>query len=176
MKLSEQQISREDLMRAVRAAIRSVRRTPVRINWADDERFFIEIRIPRMAERLDIYMSAQLVFAGFGGSDRLISLLKPLIVSFRLPVETEDGNIVQAVFNGEPLPDLDSIELTPDDLFSDSSNYNASPLLVTILMTELMEVSGRTKATAAGMTELIELFPPTSANTTDLLDKGSAQL
>lgn len=163
--------NREELLQSLRAAIRSVRRTPVKVKWADDDRFFIEIRIPKLSERLDFYMAAQLALAGFGGSDRLIALLKPLITSFRLPVETDEGEIIQAVYNTEPLPEIPVINLTPDELFSDSSDFNASPLLITTLVTELMEVSGRTRTTSAGMTELMELFPTTPKNTTNLLEQ-----
>lgn len=172
----EQPINREELLRSLRAAIRSVRRTPVKIKWADDDRFFVEVRVPKMAERLDFYMAAQLVLAGFGGADRLISLLKPLILSFRLPVETEDGELKQAVYNAEPLPDIEAINLTPDDLFSDDSEFNASPLFVTMIMTEMMEVTGRTRTTSAGMSELMELFPTTPKNATNLLEQGSSGL
>ena len=169
-----EQLNRQEVLQALRAAIRSVRRTPVRINWLGDDRFYIEIRIPRMAERLDIYMAAQTVIGGFGGSDRLIAALQPLITRFRLPVEDENGVLKQAVYNEEPLPDLDVVELTPQDLFSDDSAFNASPLLILMIITELMETGGRTRLTSAGMTELMELFPSTPKNTAGLLEQGSA--
>ncbi len=170
-----EQISRQAALQALRAAIKSVRRTPIRINWAGDERFFIEIRVPRMTERLDLFMTAQMVLGGFGGSDRLIAALQPLILSFRLPAETEDGELVQACYNAPALPDMPAIELTPEDLFSDSSAFNASPLLVTVIITELMELSGRTQSVAAGMTELMDIFPTAATHTTNLLDQGSAR-
>lgn len=171
-----EQINRQEALQTLRAAIRSVRRAPVKINWAGDDKFFIEIKVPRMAERLDLFMSAQMVLGGFGGSDRLIAALQPLILSFRLPAENEEGELMQAVYNAEPLPDIPVIELTPQDLFSDTSAFNASPLLVTMIITELMELSGRTQAVAAGMTELMEMFPAAPKNTTDLLEQGSLRV
>lgn len=167
----EQAIDREALLRSLRAAIKSVRRAPIRITWADDDRFYIEVRMPKLSERLDFYMAAQLVLAGFGGADRLFTLLKPLILSFRLPLETEDGQLKQAVFNAEPLPDLEAVELTPDEIFADEGEFNASPLLITLIITELLELTGRTRTTAAGMTELIELFPTAPKNTANLLEQ-----
>ena len=171
-----EQFSRQEVLQALRAAIRSVRRMPVRINWLGDDRFYIEIRIPRMAERLDIYMAAQTVIGGFGGSDRLIAAIQPLITRFRLPAEDESGNLMQAVYNEEPLPDLPVIQMTPQDLFSDDSAFNASPLLILMLITELMETGGRTRLTSAGMTELMELFPATAQNSANLLEQGSLGL
>jgi len=168
-----EQINRQELLQMLRAAVRSVRRTPIKITWLGDERFYIEIRMPKMAERLDIYMASQIVIAGYGGSDRLIAALQPLITRFRLPAENDEGELIQVVFNEEPLPDIPHIELTPQDLFSDDSAFNATPLLVTLILTELMGASGRTRATAAGMTELMEIFPTAATNTADLLEQGS---
>jgi hypothetical protein len=47
MLIMEQTFDRQEALRALRVAIRSVRRTPIRIPFGDDDRFFIEIRIPR---------------------------------------------------------------------------------------------------------------------------------
>ena len=168
-----EQFNRQEVLQALRAAVRSVRRTPVKIDWVGDERFYIEIRMPKMAERLDIYMASQMVLAGFGGSDRLIAAIHPLITRFRLPAEDENGDLIQVIFNEEPLPDIPHIELSPQDLFSDDSAFNATPLLVTLILTELMGAAGRTRATAAGMTELMEIFPTATPNTANLLEQGS---
>ncbi|MEM2080345.1 MAG: hypothetical protein QW104_06665, partial [Nitrososphaerota archaeon] len=71
---------------------------------------------------------------------------------------------------------IEAINLTPDDLFSDDSEFNASPLFVTMIMTEMMEVTGRTRTTSAGMSELMELFPTAPKNATNLLEQGSSGL
>jgi hypothetical protein len=83
---------------------------------------------------------------------------------------------MQAVYNEEPLPDMPVIQMTPQDLFSDDSAFNASPLLILMLITELMETGGRTRLTSAGMTELMELFPATAQNSANLLEQGSLGL
>ena len=172
----EQNTNRAEALNALRVAIRSVRRAPIKLPFGDDERFFIEIKIPKFAERLDLQMAAQLMLAGLGGSERLIAALPSLITAFRLPAETESGEIVQAVYNAEPLPDIPLLNLTPADLFSDSSDFNATPVLMTMIITALMELSGRTQTVAAGVNELIELFPGANPNATNLLDKGSPRV
>jgi len=70
----EQTFDRQEALRALRVAIRSVRRTPIRIPFGDDERFFIEIRIPRFAERLDLQMAAELFLGGYESSERLLEV------------------------------------------------------------------------------------------------------
>ena len=176
MFLMEQNISRAEALNALRVAIRSVRRSPIKLPFGDDERFFIEIRIPRFAERLDLQMAAQLMLAGLGGSERLVAALPSLITSFRLPAETESGEIMQAVYNAEPLPDIPVLNLTPADLFSDSSDFNATPMLMTMIITALMELSGRTQTVAAGVNELLELFPGTNSNSANILEQGSSRV
>jgi len=172
----EGNINRTEALRELRAAIRSVRRTPIKIPFGNSDKFFIEIRIPKFSERLDIQMAAELFLGGFDSSERLVKALPPLITSFRLPAEDEEGNLMQAIYNAEPLPDLPVLQLEPSDLFSDESAFNATPVLMTLIITTLLTLSGRTQNVAAGMNELLELFPGTNQNATDLLDKGSSRV
>jgi hypothetical protein len=174
MSIMEQTFDRQEALRALRVAIRSVRRTPIRIPFGDDERFFIEIRIPRFAERLDLQMAAELFLGGYESSERLLRSLPSVITAFRLPAEDDDGNFVQAIYNAEPLPDIPVINLTPTDLFSDDSAFNATPALMTVIITTLMTLSGRTQDVAAGVNALLELFPGTNQNSADLLEQGSS--
>jgi hypothetical protein len=174
MSIMEQTFDRQEALRALRVAIRSVRRTPIRIPFGDDDRFFIEIRIPRFAERLDLQMAAELFLGGYESSERLLRSLPTIITAFRLPAEDDDGNFVQAIYNTEPLPDLPVINLTPTELFSDDSAFNATPALMTVIITTLMTLSGRTQAVAAGVNALLELFPGANQNSADLLEQGSS--
>jgi len=159
-------------MEALRAAIRSVRRGPTRLAWPDDDRFYIELRMPRFAERLDLQMAAQLVLAGVGSVDRFLQLLIPTITAFRLPAEDEEGRLHQALYNAEPLPDLPVLSLTPSDLFADTAAYNATSALVTFLITHILELAGRTPQVAEGLRTITDLFPTTTAHTDDLLEQN----
>ena len=172
----EQNINRAEVLRELRAAIRSIRRAPIRIPFGSSDKFFIEIRVPKFSERLDIQMAAELFLGGFDSSERLVKALPSLITAFRLPAENEEGELMQAIYNAEPLPDLPVLNLTPADLFSDESAFNATPVLMTLIITTLLTLSGRTQTVAAGMNELFELFPSTNQNASDLLDKGSSRV
>jgi hypothetical protein len=159
---------------ALRAAIRSVRRGPTRLPWPGDDRFYIELQMPRFAERLDLQMAAQLVLAGIGSVDRFIQLLIPTIIAFRLPAEDEDGQLHQAIYNAEPLPDLPILSLTPADLFADTAPYNATSALMTFLITHILELAGRTPQVAEGLRTITDLFPAAPTHTNNLLEQNSS--
>jgi hypothetical protein len=162
--------NRSAAVEALRAAIRAVRRGPTRISWPGDDRFFIELQMPRFAERLDLQMAAQLVLAGVGSADRFLQLLIPTITAFRLPAEDENGQLHQALYNAEPLPDLPVLSLAPTDLFADAAAYNATSALVTLLITHILELAGRTPPVAEGLRTITDLFPAAPANTDRLLE------
>jgi len=158
----EQTISREALISSVRAAIRSLTRSPIRIDWPGDNRFFIEVRVPKFAEQLELSLLAQMLTTGLGGAERLTTIMRNSVVRFRLPLEREDGTIVCAVFNAEPLEGLESVELTPDDIFpSEESEYAASNILAMLVFDALLTAQGRTRTVSQATEAISELFQAT---------------
>jgi len=157
-----EQISREALVASVRAAVRSLTRAPIRTEWPSDTRFYIEVKLPRFAEQLELSLLAQMLTAGLGGADRLITIMRNSIVSFRLPLEREDGSIACAVFNAEPVEGFDVVEMSPSDLFpSEESDYTANSVLAMLVLDALLSAQGRTRTVAQATEAVADLFSAT---------------
>lgn len=167
-----EQISREALVASVRAAIRSVTRAPIKVEWPSDNRFYIEVRIPRFSEQLELGFIAQMLTTGLGSSERLPIIIRNNVVSFRLPLELADGTIACAVYNAEPLPDMQVVQLTPDDIFSEESEYAASFLLSMLVLDALLTAQGRTRTVAQGIEAVSELFPVPNQTSSNAVDES----